>query len=232
MTALEESSSPAPPSARVTPTRVETAHRLRDLVHTLVASDVDDATLARIGDLAGEARTLLDGAPRRTRVIPDLATIERLRAEGRAPAFDAMSDRAVAGPANPTSVVYQPRFEDDIAIADVWFGPAFEGAPGRVHGGMVAAVLDDILGAAMAQVREPGLTGRLTVHYRAPVPVGEWIVCRAWRVARSGRKLTVHAEARLGDRVLVESDALMILVDQQHFDTHALDLLARRKPED
>jgi isoleucyl-tRNA synthetase len=62
---------------------VETADALRDLVHGLVVSEVDDATLARIGDLSRQAGALLDGAPRRTRAIPDLATIEALRAEGK-----------------------------------------------------------------------------------------------------------------------------------------------------
>lgn len=212
---------------RITPTRVETADALRELVHTMVVSELDDETLARIGDLTREAAALLDGAPRRTRAIPDLATIEALRADGRDPAFDAMGDRAVAGPANPTSVIYQPRFEDGEAVANVKFGPGFEGAPGRVHGGMVAAVFDDILGAAMASVRSPGFTGRLTVHYRAPVPVDEWIEFRARASKPDGRKLLVHGEARLGDRLLADCDALMILVKQEHFDTHASELLAR-----
>ena len=212
---------------RITPTRLDTADTLRDLVHTMVVSELDDATLARIGELTREASTLLEGAPQRTRAIPDLATIEALRAQGKDPAFDAMGDRAVAGPANPTSVLYQPRFEDGEAVARVKFGPGFEGAPGRVHGGMVAAVFDDILGAAMATVRSPGFTGRLTVHYRAPVPIDEWIEFRARAAEPDGRKLLVRGAARLGDRLLADCDALMILVKQEHFDTHAKDLLAR-----
>lgn len=214
---------------RITPTRVDTADALRELVHTLVVSEIDDATLARIGALTREAAELLVGAPQRTRAIPDLATIEALRADGKDPGFDAMGDRAVAGPANPTSVLYQPRFENGEAVANVMFGPGFEGTPGRVHGGMVAAVFDDILGAAMASVWSPGVTGRLTVHYRAPVPIDEWIEFRARAAAPSGRKLLVTGEARLGDRLLADCDALMILVNHQHFDTRAKDLLAREK---
>jgi len=36
---------------------------------------------------------------------------------------------------------------------------------------MVAAVFDDVTGFVLADVREPGFTGRLVVNYRAPVPI-------------------------------------------------------------
>ena len=65
------------------------------------------------------------------------------------------------------------------------------------------------------------------MHYRAPVPMNERIEFRAWGEEPNGRKLLVHSEARLDDRLLAESDALLILVDHEHFDTHADDLLVR-----
>ena len=87
------------------------------------------------------------------------------------PDIDPMDDRAVAGSANPTAVVLETWRDGDDAVAEVWYGPAFIGAPGRVHGGMVAAVFDDVTGFVLADVREPGFTGRLEVSYRAPVPI-------------------------------------------------------------
>ena len=101
------------------------------------------------------------------------------------------------------------------------------GRAGRVHGGMVAAVFDDILGMAMARVRSPGFTGRLTVHYRAPVPMNQRIEFRAWGEEPNGRKLVVHSEARLDGRLLAEAEALFILVDPADFATHADDLPVR-----
>ena len=138
-----------------------------------------------------------------------------------------MADRAVAGPANPTSVDIRTRLVADGVEADVVFGPAFEGAPGRVHGGMVAAVFDDLLGGAMAQTRAIGFTGRLTVHYRAPIPIETTIRFRLLPGTKEGRKLNVHGDARIDDRVLASADALMILVDAEHFKTHARELLDR-----
>src|SRR5262249_44245197 len=162
------------------------------------------------------------------RTAPDLETRTALRHGGEDPPFLTMGARPLAGPATPTAVRVEPRWDDTgTAYADVWFGPAFEAAPGRVHGGMVAAVFDDILGMAMARVRSPGFTGRLTVHYRAPVPMNQRIEFTAWAEAANGRKLVVQSEARLDARLLAEADALFTLVDPAHCATHADDLPPR-----
>ena len=106
------------------------------------------------------------------------------------------SDRAVAGGANPTSVDIEVTFEPDEVVARVVLRQAFEGAPGRAHGGIVAAAFDDVTGFVIGQVREPAFTGELTVRYLAPVPVNEPIEMRARLESRERRKLFITAEAR------------------------------------
>jgi acyl-coenzyme A thioesterase PaaI-like protein len=205
--------------------RVDAAGEARRLVHALVAADADDTTFARVEVLLAEANAILHAVPHLPRPVFDPSHIGRMRdaPEGLEP----MADRAVAGNANPTSVDLRSRIVPGGAEAEVVFGPAFEGAPGRVHGGIVAAVFDDLLGAAMAGTQAIGFTGRLTVHYRAPVPIGTEIRFRLETGAQEHRKLHVHGDARLDDRVLATADALMILVDAEHFRTHAAELLAR-----
>jgi acyl-coenzyme A thioesterase PaaI-like protein len=141
----------------------------------------------------------------------------------------AMADRGVGGPANPAGVEMAPRREGDEAIADVRFGAAFEGALGRVHGGMVAAVFDDVTGFVLAFIGEPGFTGRLTISYRAPVPVETTIEFRARLRERDGRKLYVDADARLDGTLLATAEAMFIMVDHDHFATSAADLLRERQ---
>ena len=80
-------------------------------------------------------------------------------------------DRAVAGNANPTSVDVDVEFEDVDVVGRFVLGRAFEGAPGRAHGGMVAAVFDDVTGYIIGRLREPAFTGELTVRYEKPVPI-------------------------------------------------------------
>lgn len=214
----------------VTQARVDAAVEARRLAHALVAADADDATFARVTSLLTEVNAILHAVPHRPRPVFDPVRLERARENPDLSGIDAMADRAVAGPANPTSVDLDSRIVPGGAEAAVSFGPAFEGAPGRVHGGIVAAVFDDLLGAAMAGTQSIGFTGRLTVHYRAPVPIETEIAFRLETGVREGRKLHVHGDARLDDRVLATADALMILVDPEHFKTHARELLARREP--
>jgi acyl-coenzyme A thioesterase PaaI-like protein len=143
------------------------------------------------------------------------------QAKGRHP----MDDRAVAGPANPTSVDFIARREGDEVVADACFGAAFEGAPGRVHGGMVAAVFDDLVGFILGMVGQPGFTGRLTVEYKAPVPTERPVEFRARLRERAERKLLVEAEVHLGNKLLATCEATMVLVDGERWARHARELL-------
>jgi acyl-coenzyme A thioesterase PaaI-like protein len=208
--------------------RLDATAALRDLVHALVTADADDATLERTAAIVRGAVAELEHVPRTERAVPDFAAGAGPHADG--PAVDPMADRAVAGSANPTAVHLETRREGGDAVADVWYGPAFVGAPGRVHGGMVAAVFDDITGFVLTDVREPGFTGRLEVSYRAPVPIETRIEFRARMRSREGRKMIVEAEARLDGRVLATAEALFILVDAAHFATDATELLDRTEP--
>jgi len=205
--------------------RLEAAAAARELLHELVAAEPGDLALRQLARTLRDASATLREAPRRVRVMPDFETLAELRDSGANVTDYALADRAVAGPANPASVEFRSRREGDEAVADVRFGRAFEGAPGRVHGGLVAAVFDDITGFALSIAREPGFTGRLTVSYRAPVPVDTDVVFRARYRDRDGRKLYVNAEARAGETVLATAEALFILVERDHFLTDASELL-------
>ena len=49
-----------------------------------------------------------------------------------------------------------------------------QGYPGRVHGGIVAAMLDETLGRAIwAEQTTWGVTAELTIRYKTPVPLGQ-----------------------------------------------------------
>lgn len=219
------STPPSEPSAN----RLEVAAATRELIHELVAAEPNDDTFLELARTLRAASQTLRAAPRSERVMPDFATLAELRDAGVNVVDHVMADRAIAGAANPASVAITTRREGDEAVADVRFGRAFEGAPGRVHGGLVAAVFDDLTGYALSIAREPGFTGRLTVSYRAPVPVDRPIVFRARYRERIGRKLFVDAEAHVEDVLLATAEALFILVDRDHFLTHANELLDQQK---
>ena len=107
--------------------------------------------------------------------------------------------------------------DGDTAVADVTLGAAFEGAPGRTHGGVVAAVFDDLMGYLLSILKVPAFTGRLSVTYREATPVDEPLRFRAWLAHRDERKLHISATAHHGEVLIAESTSVFITIDPMRF---------------
>ena len=193
--------------------RARAAASLRRLGHALMAHEAEEELLERVADAAERVAGELEDAPERTRHMLDL----KRRMFGvevpdgaRVVHFD---ECFVSGPYNPLGIAIEVRREGDEAVADVELGPAFEGAPGRSHGGIVAAVFDDVLGYLLTLERVPGFTGELTVRYLAPTPIRVPLEFRARVVGREQRKLHTEAEARSGGEVVARATATFVLID-------------------
>jgi acyl-coenzyme A thioesterase PaaI-like protein len=88
--------------------------------------------------------------------------------------MDTFHDRGpIAGRSNPISPPASLEIDVDArrVVGRVEFGKAFEGAPGCVHGGFVAAVLDEALGMACIFGGGPAMTAELTTRYRRHTPI-------------------------------------------------------------
>lgn len=71
-----------------------------------------------------------------------------------------------------------------------------EGPPGHVHGGVIAGLFDEVMGAAQRLGGgEGGMTGRLSIRYRRPTPLDADIEFRAWIHQERPRRMIIRAEA-------------------------------------
>jgi len=196
--------------------RIDAAAALRDLIHEFSTRDPDDDGLARVASVARAETAELAAYAARDR----MALMRAAGSERGLPSMSVrsgFSDRAVGGITNPTGVDLDVRFEDDEVVADVVLRRAFEGAPGRAHGGIVAAAFDDVTGFVIGMLQEPAFTGELTVRYVAPVPVDETLVMRARLDGRERRKLFISADAHAGDKLVATCRAIYITVDPSRF---------------
>jgi len=102
----------------------------------------------------------------------------------------ALSFQPVSGKSNALASPVQYFKADDCMYGRVNFKAAYEGAPGIVHGGYTAAVMDEVFGIAMthSNIDVPCMTGTLKVIYRAPVPINTDITYKAWLDGEEGRK--------------------------------------------
>jgi acyl-coenzyme A thioesterase PaaI-like protein len=117
------------------------------------------------------------------------------------------------GRANPLAPPIDLALGDGVMYGSATFGAAYEGPPGCVHGGYVAAAFDEVLGAAQSLGGRPGMTGRLTVHYRSPTPLKTALHFEG-RVDRvEGRKTFTVGTVHAGDRLCAEAEGLFIAID-------------------
>jgi acyl-coenzyme A thioesterase PaaI-like protein len=69
---------------------------------------------------------------------------------------------------------------------------AFEGWEGVVHGGIVCTILDEVMAWALVAEDNWGVTARISVTFKKPVPIGLAIRADGW-VTRSRRRLVETA---------------------------------------
>jgi len=97
------------------------------------------------------------------------------------------------GPAHPTGLHVRCFRTDEGVVSPVVVPRVYEGPPGAVHGGIVAAYLDEILGgAALRATGRPSVTGELTVRYLRPAPAETALLGRGRLVKDHGRYVDVE----------------------------------------
>lgn len=96
-------------------------------------------------------------------------------------------------------------------------GWQYEGPPGCVHGGFVAALFDEFLGVGQRLTEQPGVTGTLTVKYRRPTPLDTELrlVGRVEKV--DGRKNILVGEMWAGDVLTATCEGLFIHIATESF---------------
>ena len=124
----------------------------------------------------------------------------------------------VAGIGNPIAPPVSLHIEGHEVIGACTYGRPYEGPPGHVHGGWIAAVFDELLGMAQALSGSPGMTAKLTINYRRPTPLHLPIRYVGWIDRIEGRKIFTVAKAFRTDtgELLDEAEGLFISMSLQN----------------
>jgi acyl-coenzyme A thioesterase PaaI-like protein len=208
------------------PDRVAASRRAADaarrVVAGLVASDADAATLdAAAAALDAIAATLTHDDP-----------IDRPRSRYEATAglrggVDAESQvwesHPFLGHSHPLAPPLMVIREGDRSVALVTYTHVYEGPPGAVHGGFVAAGFDMVLGAAASMAKRPGLTGTLRVKYRKAMPMYREIRYEGWIDRVEERKTLVAGIATVDGEVIAEGEGVFVAIPERRLDPPAFD---------
>jgi acyl-coenzyme A thioesterase PaaI-like protein len=101
----------------------------------------------------------------------------------------------VHGLLNPHGLHLQYHLAGDRVVTTWVAGDEHAGFPGFVHGGLIAAVLDDVMGRCSVLHRRWVVTGRMETRFRDAAPIGAALRVEGW-ITRLTRRV-MRAEARM-----------------------------------
>jgi len=181
------------------------ADAMRLVIERLVPSNAPEDELRAAADGLERYAERLREHPRLKRA---LGHAESANAGDVGAFFDQSPMIGLANPLAPPITVAKsgPRS----AVASATFGSAYEGPPGSVHGGYVAAAFDEVLGFVQSLGGNPGFTGTLTVKYRTPTPLHTELRFEGEILRSQGRKTFTRASVRAGDVLCAEAEAVFI----------------------
>lgn len=125
------------------------------------------------------------------------------------------------GLSNPLAPPIHASVEDGVVVGRARFGIAYEGPPGCVHGGFIAAAFDEVLGLTQTLSGKAGMTGTLTIRYRRPTPLNADLRFEGRVDSVSGRKVLTSGRLLAGERLTAEATGLFISITAEHFNAFA-----------
>jgi len=182
--------------------QAEMANAVRDLIQTATAIDAPATVLRR---LTASLRALAGEMAPLPRCDYDLF-----------PAHSLITDySAVGGKLNPLLPILElePDANDPLKLRGRIHPPFnYQGPPGIVHGGIVAAIHDQLLASVTRLRGHIAMTASLKVTYRLPTPIDQPLELSAWVESREGRKLRVRGICQHDGRLTSDSEALLITI--------------------
>jgi len=191
------------------------AQTLRELVHQVATVDVDDAELGPIAAALDPLCARLAREPRLVLNVSGLHSSDHARARsGREPLYDR---DPLVGLSNPLAPPLLRVEGGGLTEWEVTFSETYEGHPGLVHGGYVAAVIDHVLGVTASSSGFASMTGTLTTVYRRPTPLNTRLVCVGSVERVEGRKVFCKATLEAEGELVVEAEGVYLRVDPDRF---------------
>ena len=178
------------------------AAAMREVIGRLVQSNAPEEELRAAADALERYAEQLAGHPQ-------LKRYEGFAESSNAGDVGAFFDQSpLIGLANPLAPPIRIEQTDErSALGTVVFGAAYEGPPGCVHGGFIAAAFDEVLGYVQSLAGAPGFTGTLTIKFRSPTPLHSELAFRCQFDRREGRKTFASGKVFAGERLCAEAEA-------------------------
>jgi len=197
------------------------AAAVRQVIERLVEIDAPEKDLAAAADGLERYSERLDQYPKNAKYE---GWAETAPAGDVAAFFDHSPLVGLANPLSPPISLMADRVNMTVE-GRATFGSAFEGPPGALHGGFVAAAFDEVLGYVNSLTGTPGMTAKLSVDYKLATPLHVELCFKAQLDRVEGRKIYASGKLFAEDRVTASAEALFVAVNDEHLS----DLYMRRQ---
>ena len=97
-------------------------------------------------------------------------------------------------------------------------GAEYQGGPGFVHGGIIATLLDEVMGKVNRFRNVRAVTAELHIEYLRPVPIEQEVLLEACPVENKGRSLYNSGEIReASGAVLARGKGRFVIIDPERY---------------
>jgi acyl-coenzyme A thioesterase PaaI-like protein len=188
------------------PGTVRLADSTRALIGSVRRADAPSEALERATALIDEAVAVL--APHLVQGVP----AQSRGGVGRAPIDPhwVFPYSPIIGALNPIAPPCTFVFDGERMHGTAHLGAPYNGPPGMVHGGVIALVFDELLGATAMCLEIPGFTGTLSIRYERPTPIDADLDLEASHVRTEGRKTFVSGTISHGGVVTASAEGVFI----------------------
>ncbi len=208
--AVPESTSPGPGEEAQRESLAELNQSLRALMQNVRVCQANPAVLNSARETIDEVNTLL--APH-----AHAGPFAQARLDGASPNDLPHSELAeifpfspLVGPLNPLAPPIRLYAVEGVVHGVAVWGAPYCGPPNHVHGGIIAAAFDELLGAVNVINGSGAMTGTLTIRYRNPIPLNQEIRMEGHCSGSEGRKVFSSGKMWLGDSLLAEAEGIFI----------------------
>lgn len=193
-----------------TSARLRMSQATRRAIEELLSTTASDDDLAEAANMVERAVELLASRPH--------GRPYEGSAEGSLGTISFVDHSPFVGWLNPLAPPIRVDVVGERIVGTAVYGAPYEGPPGCLHGGFIAAGFDEVLGFVQSLGGgQPGMTAKLDIRYRSPTPLHREVRYVGWVESVDGRKILTHATLSDGDRLCAEASGLFISIKQDVF---------------
>lgn len=202
--------------------RDDLADAVRALLRSMIRGGADPVVARRVAGSIRQTAAELEA----TSEAEPYGSLPAVSAEGALGTGPSFLDRSpMIGSMNPVAPPMAIELEDagdgepyGTVVGRVNFSAVYEGPPGCVHGGFLAAAFDEVLGITQSLSGNPGLTAQLSIRYLSPSPLHVDLVFTGRITRIEGRKIHTEAVLKNGETVCAQAEGLFISMSPEVFE--------------